>query len=157
MLLTLSGTICTLTALWAYGMGRRESLVHVIQCDSFKRITWIAGWVGVVYGIQLSLLVLALLALFVDYNFLLHPEGPAMMALIIPTTAVTRDSFEIGHVARLEIEGSRMVTFPDGQSFSELLQRDPLHVGQWISGGLVGGGLLALLSVSYTHLRAHET
>ncbi len=145
VLLTLSGTICTLTALWAYGMGRRESLFHVIQCDSFKRIAWIAGWVGVVYGIQLSLLVLALLALFVDYNFLLHPEGPAMMALIIPTTAVTRDSFEIGHVARLEIEGSRMVTFPYGQSFSELLQRDPLHVGQWIAGGLVGGGLLALL------------
>jgi hypothetical protein len=144
-LLTFSGTICTIAALWAYRMGRRESLVHVMQCDSFNRIAWIVGWVGFIYGLQLSLLVLALLALFVGYNFLLHPEGPAMMALIISATAVTRDSFEIGHVTRLEIEGSRMVTFPDGQSLRELLQRDPLHVGQWVAGGLVGGGLFALL------------
>lgn len=145
VLLALSGVITTVTALWAYRMGRKEQFSHIFKSDSLKRLVWVAGWIGCAYGMQLSLLVLAMLALFVDYNFLLHPEGPAMMALIIPTTAVTRDAFEIGHVVRLEVEGTRMVTFPDGQPFRELWQRDPLRVSQWVGGGFVAGGLLSML------------
>ncbi len=145
VLLAFSGVISTLTALWAYGMGRKEAFSHILKSDSRKRLAWVAGWIGCAYGMQLSLLVLALLALFVDYNFLLHPEGPAMMALIIPTTAVTRDAFEIGHLIRLESEGARIVTFPNGQPLRELLRRDPLHVLQWVGGGLVAGGLFPLL------------
>lgn len=145
VLLAFSGAICTVTALWAYRMGRKESLSHIFTSDSFKRLAWVAGWIGCAYGMQLSLLVLAMLALFVDYNFLLHPEGPAMMALIIPTTAVTRDAFEIGHVMRLESEGTRMVTFPDGQPFREFLQRDPFRVSQWGGSAFVVGILFSIL------------
>lgn len=145
VLLAFSGAISTTTALWAYRMGRKEAFSFIFKNDSFKRLAWVAGWIGCAYGMQLSLLVLAMLALFVDYNFLIHPEGPAMMALIIPTTAVTRDAFEIGHVMRLETEGTRMVTFPNGQPFREFLQRDPLHVLQWGGGGLMAGALFSLL------------
>ncbi len=145
VLLAFSGVISTATALWAYRMGRKEAFFLIFKNDSFKRLAWVAGWIGCAYGMQLSLLVLAMLALFVDYNFLLHPEGPAMMALIIPTTAVTRDAFEIGHVMRLESEGTRMVTFPNGQPFREFLQRDPLHVLQWGGGGLMVGAMVSLL------------
>jgi len=145
VLLAFSGVISTITALWAYRMGRKERIAQIFKSDSFKRLAWVAGWIGCAYGMQLSLLVLAMLALFVDYNFLLHPEGPAMMALIIPTTAVTRDAFEIGHVMRLESEGIRMVTFPDGQPFREFLQRDPLRVSQWGGGGLLVGAMLSLV------------
>ncbi len=145
VLLAFSGVISTLTALWAYGMGRKEALSRILKSDSLKRLVWIAGWIGGVYSMQLSLLVLALLALFVNYNFLLHPEGPAMMALIIPCTAVARDAFEIGHLIRLESEGTRMVTFPNGQPFRELLQRDPLHVSQWVGGGLVAGVMFSMM------------
>lgn len=145
VLLAFSGAISTVTALWAYRMGRKEAFSLIFKNDSFKRLAWVAGWIGCAYGMQLSLLVLAMLALFVDYNFLLHPEGPAMMALIIPTTAVTRDAFEIGHVMRLESEGTRMVTFPNGQPFREFLQRDPLHVSQWGGGALMAGAMCSLL------------
>lgn len=143
VLLAFSGVISTLTAVWAYGMGRREALPQIFRSDSLIRLAWVAGWIGCAYGMQLSLLVLALLALFVNYNFLLHPEGPAMMALIIPCTAVTRDAFEIGHVIRLESQGTRMVTFPNGQALRDLFRRDPIHVLQWVGGGLVVGGLFA--------------
>ncbi len=145
VLLAFSGVIAAMTALWAYRMGRKEGFSPIMKTDSFKRLAWVAGWIGCAYGMQLSLLVLALLALFVDYNFLLHPEGPAMMALIIPTTAVTRDAFEIGHVMRLESEGTRMVTFPHGQPFREFLQRDPLHVSQWGAGGFLAGVMVSLV------------
>ncbi len=145
VLLAMSGALATLTACWAYTMGRAESCVHVCQTDGLSRLLWIGGWIGCVYGVQLSLLVLALLALFVDYNFLLHPEGPAMMALIISCTAVTRDAFEIGHVVRMESQGMRMVTFPDGGSFRELLQRDFLHLARWAGAGSVAGATAVVL------------
>ncbi len=142
-LLAMSGILSTLTAYWAYAMGRRQSFPHVCQTDGPGRLLWVGGWIGFVYGVQLSLLVLAILALFVNYDFLLHPEGPAMMALIISCTAVTRDAFEIGHVVRMESQGVRMVTFPDGGSFRELLQRDFSHLVPWVGAGFVAGGMAA--------------
>jgi len=145
VLLAFSGGISLVTALWAYGMGRKETFSHLLRNDSFHRLVWVAGWIGCLYGMQLSLLVLALLALFVNYHFLVHPEGPAMMAVIIPCTAVTRDAFEIGHIIRLEKEGTKIVTFPNGQSLRDLLKRNPLRLWQWVSVGLVTGGLLSVL------------
>jgi hypothetical protein len=81
--------------------------------DGARRIGWILAWIGFVYGVQLSLLVLALLWL-VGYDYAKHPNGPAMMAMIIPSTAVARDAFEIGYVRWLEASGRPFVTFPDG-------------------------------------------
>lgn len=143
MLLAMSGTLATFTAYWAYAMGRQASLVTIVQADRPSRLLWVGGWIGFVYGVHLSLLVLALLALFVDYHFLLHPEGPGMMALIIPCTAVARDAFEIGHVVRMESDGMRLVTFPDGGAFRDLLRRDVLHVARWVGAGAVAGGMAA--------------
>ena len=140
LLLAISGMLATLTAYWSYAMGRQESLSRIVQTDGFRRLLWVGGWIGFVYGVQLSLLVLALLALFVDYHFLLHPEGPAMMALIISCTAVTRDAFEIGHVVRMEAQGTRMVTFPDGGLFRVLLRCDALQLARWGGTGLAVGG-----------------
>lgn len=145
VLLTVGGTLSTITACWAYAMGRQTSVVAIFQTDGFRRLLWVGGWIGFVYGVHLSLLVLALLALFADYNFLLHPDGPAMMALIISCTAVTRDAFEIGHVVRMESDGMRLVTFPDGGSFRELLRRDFFHVARWVGAGLVAGGIVVTL------------
>ncbi len=145
VLLAMSGVLAMLASSWAYTMGRTASLVHVCQTDGLSRLLWVGGWIGFVYGVQLSLLVLALLALFVDYHFLLHPEGPAMMALIISCTSVTRDAFEIGHVVRMESSGMHMVTFPDGGSFRELLQRDFLCLAGWVGAGLVAGGTAAVV------------
>ena len=145
-LLAMSGVLSTVTAYWAYAMGRHQSLARVCRTDAPGRLLRIGGWIGCVYGVQLSLLVLAILTLFVDYNFLVHPDGPAMMALIISCTAVTRDAFEIGHVVRMESQGMRMVTFPDGGSFRELLRRDFSHVARWVGAGFVAGGTTAVAS-----------
>ncbi len=145
VLLSMSGVLATLASYWAYAMGRRESFIHLCRTDGPGRLLWVGGWIGFVYGVQLSLLVLALLALFVEYDFLLHPEGPAMMALIISCTAVTRDAFEIGHVVRVESQGLRMVTFPDGRSFRELLRCDFSHLARWVAGGSMAGGTVALI------------
>ena len=139
-LLAMSGALATFTAYWAYAMGRQASPAHIVHSDGWRCLLWVGGWIGCVYGVQLSLLVLALLALFVDYHFLLHPEGPAMMALIISCTAVTRDAFEIGHVVRMEAHGTRMVTFPNGGVFRALRRHDALQLVRWGGAGLVAGG-----------------
>ncbi len=140
LLLATSGMLATLAAYWSYAMGRQESLARIVHADGLRRLLWVGGWIGLVYGVQLSLFVLALLALVANYHFLLHPEGPAMMALIIACTAVTRDAFEIGHIVRMESHGTRMVTFPDGGSFRVLIRQDILQLARWGGMGLVTGG-----------------
>jgi hypothetical protein len=92
------------------------------------------GWIGLVYGIQLSLLVLAILQVFVAYDFLLHPEGPAMMATIISCTSVTRDAFEIGHVQRMRQQGVVVPTFPDGEALRKWI---PQEIGNLVKWGAV--------------------
>jgi len=139
LLIGACGGFSTLAALWAYRMGRSERLATVIREDGFKRVGWLMGWIGFVYGVQLSLLVLALLYLFVDYNFLVHPDGPAMMALIISCTAVSRDAFEIGHIRRLEHQGGQIVTFPDGRAFRRMARMEPVALAQWTIFAAAGG------------------
>jgi hypothetical protein len=121
VLLTLSGLISAATALVAYGAGRQRSVRSLWREDGMRRLGWVVGWIGFAYGIQLSLMVLALLKVVVQYDFLQHPDGPAMMAIIIACTSVARDAFEIGHIRRLQQSGEPFVTFPDGAALRALL------------------------------------
>ena len=142
VLLGLSGCVSALTAIWAYRQGRGISLQESFEQDGLRQWAWVVGWVGVVYGMQLSLLVLAILQVFVGYDFLLHPEGPAMMAMIIPCTSVTRDAFEIGLVQRLTREGTLVPTFPNGDALRSWIPQQLPAVMKW--GGLtVVGGILS--------------
>lgn len=134
VLLGLSGSVSALAAIWAYGRGRGLSLQESFREDGLQKWAWIVGWIGIAYGMQLSLLVLAILQVFVGYDFLLHPEGPAMMAMIIPCTSVTRDAFEIGLVQRLAREGTVVPTFPNGEALREWLPQQSALVMKW--GGL---------------------
>jgi len=122
VLLALSGFISASTALATYQAGRRTSWRKLWSQDGIPRLAWVVGWIGFVYGIQLSLMVLALLKVVVRYDFLQHPDGPAMMAIIIACTSVARDAFEIGHVRRLQHGGALFVTFPDGSALRGLLR-----------------------------------
>ena len=144
VLLGLSGMVSALAALWAFRMGRQESMAHILSEEPARFVAWIVGWVGFAYGVQLSLLVLALLAIFVQYDFLAHPDGPAMMALIIASTAVTRDAFELGHVRRLSHEGTKILTHPDGATLRRLAWSIPTPLVQW---GLVT--LVSAMGVSW--------
>ena len=138
VLLGLSGLLSALAALWAFRMGRQGSIARVFSEESLRYVAWIVVWIGFVYGVQLSLMVLALLAIFVQYDFLVHPDGPAMMALIISCTAVTRDAFELGHVRRLESKGTTIVTQPDGQTLRGCLKALPFPFVKWGAVGLLG-------------------
>ncbi|MGD9850283.1 MAG: hypothetical protein AB7T38_03345 [Nitrospirales bacterium] len=131
VLLLFSGTISAITAVWAFRQGRGVSLKESFQQDGKKFWFWLVGWVGLAYGMQLSLLVLSLLQIFVNYDFLLHPEGPAMMAIIIACTSVTRDAFEIGYVQRMTREGVPVPTFPDGKAFWEWMSQALSTVSAW--------------------------
>lgn len=131
MLLGLSGCICMLAAIWSYRKGRGVTLMESWRQDGVQRWVWLLGWIGLVYGIQLSLLVLAILQVFVEYDFLLHPEGPAMMAIIISCTSVTRDAFEIGHVQRLTHEGVVVPTFPDGEALRKWIPQEIAVIVKW--------------------------
>lgn len=143
-LLVLCGLVSMATALCAYRVGRAVPFSELLAVDGARRIGWIVAWIGFVYGVQLSLLVLALLWL-VGYDYAKHPDGPAMMALIIPSSAVARDAFEIGYVRWLEASGRPFVTFPDGAALWGLLQRADQSLVAWVMAGIAGcAGLSAL-------------
>ena len=130
-LLALSGLVSAATAAWAYTMGRRVSLVQIWREDGARRLAWLVGWIGFAYGVQLSLMVLALLKILANYDFLRHPDGPAMMAIIIACTSVARDAFEIGHVLRLQRQGEPVVTFPDGESLRDTVAALSGQMARW--------------------------
>jgi MFS family permease len=132
-LLTIGGLFATATSLLAYQIGRRQSWPALWREDGARLLFWVGGWVGFIYGVQLALLVLALLKL-VRYDFWVHPDGPAMMAIIIAVTSVARDAFEIGHVRWLQRQGEPVVTFPDGRALWTLLKERPLKLGGWAVG-----------------------
>ena len=144
LLLALSGLISTVTALWAYKVGRGTSFVILWKEDGARLLGWLTGWIGFLYGAQLSLMVLALLKILVGYDYLLHPDGPAMMAIIIACTSVARDAFEIGHVRRLQCEGQSVLTFPDGVALRALVRKQPGVLGRWTLLAGLGGALLAV-------------
>lgn len=137
-LLVLSGMVSAATAAWSYRMGRQVSLGLLWREDGLRQLAWLVGWIGFVYGVQLSLMVLALLKILVNYDFLQHPDGPAMMAIIIACTSVARDAFEIGHVRWLQRQGEPVVTFPDGAGFRDTVVSSPVRLVLW--GGLTAAG-----------------
>lgn len=139
VLLLVSGTIAAVTSLMAYRVGRAAPWPTIAVRDGTRLLAWLAGWIGFVYGVQLSLLVLALLWL-VGYNYLTHPDGPAMMAIIISCTAVARDAFEVGHVRKIAMMGRPFPTFPDGAALRAMMVGDRLaRLGPWMAVGLVVG------------------
>jgi hypothetical protein len=146
VLLAISGMVGLVTALLAYRVGRGTDWRTVVKEDGSRLLTWMAGWIGFVYGIQLSLLVLALLWL-VGYDYLKHPDGPAMMAIIISCTAVARDAFEIGHVRKVALMGRPFPTFPNGIALRSLLGTRAMVVSPWIVTGLIVGAAGASLGV----------
>ena len=143
-LLMVSGLVALVTALLAYRVGRATAWGRILQEDGSRLLTWLGGWIGFVYGVQLSLLVLALLWL-VGYDYLKHPDGPAMMAIIISCTAVARDAFEIGYVRKVALMGRPFPTFPDGAALRTLVGHHVMELGPWVAGGLVVGALAASL------------
>lgn len=148
VLLSVSSLVAVVTAVLAYRVGRSASWSVIAREDGSRLLGWLAGWIGAVYGIQLSLLVLALLWV-VDYSYLQHPDGPAMMAIIISSTAVARDAFEIGHVRKLSVMGRPFLTFPDGGALRVLLQSQASQLGPWVAVGLGVGGLVALSGLAF--------
>ena len=143
VLLAVSAVVAMVTALVCYRVGRTASWSTIVQQDGVKLLSWLGGWIGVVYGIQLSLLVLTLLWIM-HYSYLEHPDGPAMMAIIISCTSVARDAFEIGHVRKLSVLGRPFLTFPDGEQLRLLIQHRAGQVGPWALAG-VGVGMLTSL------------
>jgi hypothetical protein len=110
-LLLASGFFCSVVSLVCYAYGREQRLKELVQEESFRQVVWVGGWIGFLYGIQLSLMVLALLKV-ATYDYVEHPDGPALMALIIASTSVARDAFEIGHLRFLQRQGRPFVTLP---------------------------------------------
>ena len=149
VLLAVSGVISAITAVWAYRTGRDRSLVAAWREDGAARFAWLVGWIGFAYGVQLSLLVLALLKVLAHYDFLRHPDGPAMMAIIIACTSVARDAFEIGYVRRLQQAGKPIPTFPDVGAFRRYMSERPSGALQWagISAAFCAGSAVALLRI----------
>jgi hypothetical protein len=130
-LLAVSGLVSGAAAFWAYRRGRQASLAQVWREDGPRRLAWLVGWIGFAYGVQLSLMVLALLKILVQYDFLRHPDGPAMMAVIIACTSTARDAFEIGHVRLLQRQGEPVMTFPDGAGLRDALGAQPGRLIRW--------------------------
>ena len=144
VLLMVSGLVALVTALLAYRVGRVTAWSRIVQEDGGRLLVWLGGWIGFVYGVQLSLLVLALLWL-VGYDYLKHPDGPAMMAIIISCTSVARDAFEIGHVRKMALMGRPFPTFPDGAALRTMVGDLTVGLAPWVAVGLVVGALGASL------------
>jgi len=144
VLLMVSGLISLVTALLAYRVGRAAPWSRIVREDGSRLLFWLGGWIGFVYGVQLSLLVLALLWL-VGYDYLKHPDGPAMMAIIISCTSVARDAFEIGHVRKIALMGRPFPTFPDGAALRTMVGNLAMGLAPWVATGLVVGALGASL------------
>ncbi len=144
VLLMVSGLVAVVTALSAYRVGRATAWGRILREDGGRLLIWLGGWIGFVYGVQLSLLVLALLWL-VGYDYLKHPDGPAMMAIIISCTSVARDAFEIGHVRKAALMGRPFPTFPDGVALRTMVANHAMELSPWVAAGLVVGALGASL------------
>jgi hypothetical protein len=154
VLLAVSGLVSAATAVWAYRVGRARPVASVWREDGLGRFLWLVGWVGFTYGVQLSLLVLALLKILVHYDFLQHPDGPAMMAIIIACTSVARDAFEIGHVRRLQQEGKPILTFPDGEIFRRSLWEQPYQTLRW---AFLGAAICLSVAMAATRVPLGQT
>ncbi|MDF0674494.1 MAG: hypothetical protein P0120_09215 [Nitrospira sp.] len=152
VLLAVSSLVAAVTSVLAYRVGRSARWSVIVRQDGVRLLSWLAGWIGAMYGIQLSLLVLTLLWIM-NYDYLQHPDGPAMMAIIISCTAVARDAFEIGHVRKLSLLGRPFLTFPDGQQLRALVQRRAWQLGPWVLAGLGVGAMASFLGLAIADIQ----
>src|SRR4029079_13670751 len=76
VLLMGSGLVSVGPGLLAYRVGRATSWSRIVREDGNRMLCWLGGWIGFVYGVQLSLLVLGLL-LLVGSDYINHPGGSA--------------------------------------------------------------------------------
>ncbi|MDO8547024.1 MAG: hypothetical protein Q7R68_06655, partial [Nitrospirales bacterium] len=155
-LLLASGLFSAVVALVAYTYGRERRFIELIRERDFQGLSRIGLRIGFLYAVQLSLMVLALLKV-VTYSYFEHPDGPAMMALIISSTSVARDAFEIGHLRFLQQQGRPFVTFPDGKALWALVTgRGDLWAlpvaGATLALGLAYMGLVAIAPAVATDL-----
>jgi hypothetical protein len=144
-LLVASGLYSYGVAVVGYVHGRQCKVTEIIREDGRAWLAWFGFRYGFVYGIQLALMVLALLKL-VSYSYLQHPDGPAMMALIIASTSVVRDAFELGHVRLLQHQG-RPVSFPDSRLFWNFVTTHPTL---WLRPVLLAAGAAAAVYLAIT-------
>jgi hypothetical protein len=126
-LLGASGLFSTLVAIVAYRYGRELRWADLVRDEGIGALMWIGVRYGFLYAVQLSLMVLAILKL-VFYGYTEHPAGSAMMALIIASTSVGRDAFELGHLRLLRQKGWLSIAWPDPKRFWGFLAADP---AQW--------------------------
>jgi hypothetical protein len=119
-LLLASGLYSSVVALVAYAYGQERRVWELLRDEEPRMLAWIVFRIGFLYAVQLSLMVLALLKV-ATYSYLDHPDGPALMALIIASTSVSRDAFEIGHVRLLQQRGRPFVTLADNKGLWALL------------------------------------
>jgi hypothetical protein len=155
-LLLASGLFSVVVALVAYAYGRERRFVELIRERDFRNLAWVGLRIGFLYAVQLSLMVLALLKV-ATYSYFEHPDGPAMMALIIASTSVARDAFEIGHLRLLQQQGRPFVTFPDGKALWALVTgRGDLWAAPVAAATLAVGlaymGLVAIAPIVATDL-----
>lgn len=120
-LLLASGVFSMLVAVVAYGYGRERRIGDLLREEGFSHLSWFGFRFGFIYAVQLSLMVLALLKIL-TYSYLEYPDGPAMMALIIASTSVARDAFELGHLHLLQRQGRPFLTFPDAKGLWALMR-----------------------------------
>jgi len=156
VLVLASGLFSALVALVAYAYGRERQIVELIREEGVPELAWVVLRIGFLYAIQLSLMVLALLKV-ATYSYVEHPDGPAMMALIIASTSVARDAFEIGHLRLLQRQGRPFVTFPDGKALWALVTgRGDLWAAPVAAATLAVGlaymGLVAIAPIAATDL-----
>lgn len=155
-LLLAGGLFSAVVALVAYAYGRERRFVELIRERDVRSLAWIGLRIGFLYAVQLSLMVLALLKV-ATYSYVEHPDGPAMMALIISSTSVARDAFEIGRLRFLQQQGRPFVTFPDGRALWALVTgRGDLWAAPVAAATLAGGlaylGLVAIAPIVATDL-----
>jgi hypothetical protein len=143
-LLVTTGLFSTLVAIVAYRYGRERGWGDLVREEGVG-LMWVGFRFGFLYAVQLALMVLAILKLFF-YSYTDHPAGSAMMALIIASTSVGRDAFELGHLRLLRQKGWLSLVWPDPKRFWAFLTTHPL---QWagpvavaaIAAAFVYGGL----------------
>ena len=146
-LLVASGAFSTVVALVAYAYGRERRMVEIARQDGGLHLVWFGLRFGFLYAVQLSLMVLALLKVF-SYSYTEHPDGPAMMALIIAATSVSRDAFELGHLQLLRQQGRPFLICPAAKGGWALLAG---HAKSWavpgtLAAAAAGIGYLGLAS-----------
>ncbi len=143
-LLVTAGLFSTVVAIVAYRYGRERRWGDLVR-EGAGALMWVGFRFGFLYAVQLTLMVLAILKL-VFYGYTDHPAGPAMMALIIASTSVGRDAFELGHLRLLREKGWLSLAWPDPKRFWAFLADRP---AQWAvpvavastAAGFVYGGL----------------